>query len=243
LCGTEGAGCTSDYVANVGFTRRTNTNSENFFVSYNSEPKPEARIISWSVSNSLESEFNWQGRSQSWDDYSTVQLNLRRQTFFNLGFDLGYERLFENGFGASRSATRNGAFFGNDPERSASRRSISGGAGTTPDKKYSAYAFFSRNWGAFDYDFGAGPRFARVSPAALIDANAAIDPKPGNSSDVGFSLTYQPVQSLRMSFSYTRSKLVRNDTGRIAFSDQIYSLHSDYRFTRFLFMCGRLDYD
>src|SRR6266403_5418975 len=73
-------------------------------------------------------------------------------------------------------------------------------------KSTQAYAFFSRNWGAFDYDFGAGPRFARVSPAALIDANAAIDPGPGNSSDVGFSLTYQPVQSLRMSFSYTRSK-------------------------------------
>ena len=241
--GLSGEGRTRDYVASVGFTRRTNTNSENFYLSYSSEPKPEARMISWSVSNSLGSEFNWQGRSQSWDNYSSVQLNFRRQTFFNLGFDLGYERLFENEFGASRAATHNGAFFGNDPERSANRRSISLGAGTTPDKKYSAYAFFSRNWGAFDYDFGAGPRFTRVSPAALIDPNAALDPGPGNSADIGFSLTYQPIQSLRTSFSYTRSKLVRNDTGRVAFSDQIYSLHADYRFTRFLFMRARLDYD
>ena len=97
--------------------------------------------------------------------------------------------------GASRSATRNGAFFGNDPERSASRRSISGGAGTTPDKKYSAYAFFSRNWGAFDYDFGAGPRFARVSPAALIDANAAIDPGSGNSSRSTWALSRANIAS------------------------------------------------
>ena len=36
---------------------------------------------------------------------------------------------------------------------------------------------------------------------------------------------------------------MRNDTGRVAFSDQIYSLHTDYRFTRFMFVRGRFDYD
>jgi hypothetical protein len=54
---------------------------------------------------------------------------------------------------------------------------------------------------------------------------------------------YQPTQAFRTSLSYTRSKLVRTDTGRIAFSDQIVSLHSDYQFTRFIFVRGRLDYD
>ena len=79
--------------------------------------------------------------------------------------------------------------------------------------------------------------------AALVDPNSPLDPGPGDSSDVSLFFTYQPTQALRTLFSYTRSKLTRNDTGRVAFSDQIYSLHADYRFTRFLFMRGRLDYD
>ncbi len=241
--GLNGQGRTRDYVADVGFTRRTNTNHENLYLSYSSEPKPDAKLISWRVSNSTDANFNWQGRSQNWDDYSEVQLNFRRQTFFSVAFDNGYERLFEEEFGAKRTLTHAGAFFGNDPERSAYRRSISFSGGTTPSKKYSAYAFLSHAWGAFDYDFGAKPRFARVSRAALVDPDALLDPGPGDSSDISLYFTYQPTQSLRSSFSYTRSKLVRNDTGRVAFSDQVYSLHTDYRFTRFMFVRGRLDYD
>jgi uncharacterized protein DUF5916 len=239
----NGQGRTRDYRADVGFTRRTDTNSENLYVSYSSEPKPEAKLISWRVSNALDANFDWQGRSQSWDDYSEIQLNFRRQTYLNVTFDRGYERLFESEFGARRTPTRSGAFFGNDPERSTYKKGISVSGGTTPGKKYSAYAFFSHTWGSFDYDFGATPRFARVSPAALIDSNAAVDPGPGKSTDASLYLSYQPTQALRTSFSYTRSKLVRNDTGRVAFSDQIFSLHSDYQFTRFIFVRGRLDYD
>ena len=241
--GLSGEGRTRDYIADVGFTRRTNTNSENLYLGYNSEPQPKARLVSWRASNSLGTNFNWQGRSQNWDDYSDVTLNFQHQTYFSVAYDEGYERLFENEFGASRSATHAGAFFGTDPERSTWKRSLFFSGGTTPDKKYSAYAFFGRTWGAFDYDFGAKPRFARVSRAALIDPNAPLDPGAGNSSDVNLSFTYQPTQALRTSFSYTRSKLTRIDTRRAAFSDQIYSLHADYRFTRFLFMRGRLDYD
>jgi uncharacterized membrane protein YgcG len=241
--GLSGQGLTRDYIADVGFTRRTNTNYEDLYLSYSSEPKPDAKFISWRVSNSLDTNFNWQGRSQNWDNYSEVQLNFRHQTFFKLAFDDGYERLFEEEFGAKRTLTHAGVFFGNDPERSTYKRSISFSGGTTPVKKYSAYAFFSHTWGAFDYDFGANPRFARVSPAALADPNALLDPGAGDASDLSLYFTYQPTQSLRSSFSYTRSKLVRNDTGRVAFSDQIYSLQTDYRFTRFMFVRARLDYD
>jgi TLP18.3/Psb32/MOLO-1 phosphatase superfamily protein/uncharacterized protein DUF5916/cellulose/xylan binding protein with CBM9 domain len=241
--GLNGRGRTSDYRADLGFTRRTNTNSENVYLSYSSEPKPDAKLISWSVSNSLEANFDWQGRSQSWDNYSELQLNFPYQTYFNVSFDRGYERLFENEFGASRGPTRDGAFFGNDPERAAYQKQISFSGGTTPGKKYSAYAFFGWNWGAFDYDFGAEPRFPRVSPAALSDPDAALDPGPGNSSDASLYFTFQPTPAWRTSVSYNRRKLVRRDTGRVAFSDQIYSLNSDYRFTRFLFARVRVDYD
>ena len=241
--GLSGEGRTRDYIADVGFTKRTDTNSETLYLSYSSEPKPKAQLVSWRASNSLGTNFNWQGRSQNWDNYSEVTFNFQYQTYFNVAFDEGYERLFENEFGASRNTTRAGAFFGTNPERSIRKRSLFFSGGTTPSKKYSAYAFLGRTWGAFDYDFGAKPRFARVSPAALVDPNSPLDPGPADSSDVSLFFTYQPTQALRTSFSYTRSKLTRNDTGRVAFSDQIYSLHADYRFTRFLFMRGRLDYD
>jgi hypothetical protein len=241
--GLSGEGRTRDYIADVGFTKRTDTNAESFYLSYSSEPQPKARLISWRASNSLSTNFNWQGRSQNWDNYSDLQFNFRHQTYFDVAYDEGYERLFENEFGASRTASHAGAFSGVDPERSTRKRSLFFSGGATPGKKYSAYAFFGRTWGAFDYDFGAKPRFARVSPAALLDPNAPLDPGAGNSSDVNLSFTYQPTQSLRTSFSYNRSKLDRLDTKRVAFSDQIYSLHADYRFTRFLFMRGRLDYD
>ena len=53
---------------------------------------------------------------------------------------------------------------------------------------------------------------------------------------------YQPTDALRASFGYTKSRLVRHDTGRIAFDDNIFSLRSTYQFTRFTFARVRLDY-
>lgn len=241
--GMSGQGRTRDYIAGVGFTQRTNTNSESLYISYSSEPKVNAPLISWRAANSLEATFDWQGRSQGWDNYSDVQLNFAGQTYLNFAFNNGYERLFEHEFGAQRTATQRGAFFGEDSERSSNQRGIYLSAGASPSAKYSAYAFFSRKWNAFDYDFGAYPRFERVSTAALADPAAALDPGPGEATNMSVYLTYQPTQALRSSLSYTRSKLVRNDTGRVAFADQIYSLHTDYRFTPFLFVRGRLDYD
>jgi len=187
--------------------------------------------------------FDWQGRSQNWDNYSELQFNFRRQTNFSVAYDESYERLFEEEFGAQRTAAHPGAFFGSDPERSTRKRSVNLSGGTSPTQKYSLYAFFSRTWNAFDYDFGAEPRFMRVSPAALIDQAAPLDPGPGDATDVSIDLAYQPTPAWRTSLSYTRSKLVRKDTGLTAFSDQIYSLRSEYHLSRFIFIRGRLDYD
>jgi hypothetical protein len=241
--GFNGQGLTRDYIADVGFTRRTNTNYESAYLSYSSEPKSDARLISWRVSNAASANFDWQGRSQNWDNYSEIEFNFRRQTHFSFAYDEGYERLFEREFGAQRTATHPGAFFGNDSERSSGRHSVNFSGGTSPTQKYSVYAFFSHTWNAFDYDFGAGPRFMRVSPPALIDQNAALDPGPGNATEASIDLAYQPTAAWRTSLTYTRSKLVRNDTGLTAFSDQIYSLHSEYHLSRFIFIRGRLDYD
>src|SRR5205085_11888891 len=114
---------------------------------------------------------------------------------------------------------------------------------TKPSQKYSFSMFLSSGWNSFDYDFGATPKFIRVSPAALADPNAAQDAGPGKSLDLNFNLNYQPTKPLNMSLSYEQSKLRRNDTGLLAYQDNIYSFRLTYQFSRFIFARARIDYD
>ena len=170
-----------------------------------------------------------------------------------------YERLFEREFGATRQApslqcfsanqlladpSLHCGFAGNDSERSTKRNNIYGYGDTTLSKKYSFHFFTIRNWGAFDFDFGAGPKFPRVSPLALIHPGAApLDPGKGDEWHFEGSAVYQPTNVLRLSLDYTKDRLVRRDTGRVAFDENIFSLHSTYQFTRFTFARARIDYD
>jgi len=56
------------------------------------------------------------------------------------------------------------------------------------------------------------------------------------------NFTYKPTDALRLSLDYTKSRLERYDTGRVAFDDNIYSWRTTYQFTRFLFARSRVDY-
>jgi hypothetical protein len=135
-------------------------------------------------------------------------------------------------------------FFGEDPERSAYNRDVYFYVETRPSKKYSFFVFSLYRWGQLDFDFGTrNPRFPRVSPAALeFGRGAPLDPGPGNQWTVESNFTYQPTDALRMSLNYNKARLVRQDTGLVAFDDDIYSLRSTYQFTRFIFARGRIDY-
>ena len=239
----SGEGRTRDYRADVGFTRRTNTNAENLYIRYSSEPKPEASLISWRVSNSTGASFDWRGRTQEWENNSQIRLSLRRESFFSVRFGDGYERLFEEEFGPKRGPATKGAFFGDDPSRSTEKRSFYISAGSTPSKKYSLFFSAGYTWGAFDYDFGAGPRFPRVSPAALVDPSAPLDPGPGRSLVINGTFTCQPSNALNLSLDYTRSKLIRNDNGRVAFDDHIYTIRTNYQLNRFTFVRVLAFYD
>jgi hypothetical protein len=239
----SGQGRTRDYRADVGFTPRYNTNQEDFFVRYNSEPQPKARLIAWHTFNSLRPSFDWQGRMQNWTNETQVSFDFKRQTSVGAGLTFGYERLFEEEFGPKRTATRQGAFSGSDSERSTNRKGFYAFATTTPSKKYSVFLFGAYTHGAFDFDFGAGPKFPRVSPAALQDPNAPLDPGAGDGLDLNASLKIQPTDTFNISLSYTKSRLVRYDTGRLAYDDNIYAVRSTYQFTRFLFARARMDFD
>jgi hypothetical protein len=237
-----GEGYTADYRAELGFTQRTDTNRWSGTVRYNSEPKATSNLVSWSFLFTTLAQHNWEGNMQYAYVYPRVLLNFKRQTFLNLYAYGDYVGLFEEEFGPKRSSTQQGAFFG-EPERNTFYKGVLIQAGTAPDKKYSFNASYDRAWDFMDYDFGAGPRFPRVSPAALADPNAPLDPGPGSTVYITSSVAYQPADALRVSFDFTKSRLVRYDTERVAFDQNLYSLLANYYFTRFTFARARVDYD
>jgi hypothetical protein len=260
-------GRTRYYRADVGFNRRTNTNSLNGFFRYNSEPKPKARLISWRVYNAISANVSWQGRSQFINDESQIQFSFRRQTYLGVGLDKGYERVFEEEFGPTRKAsalncalTNTCTFWGADDERSAPSTGLYMFAGSTPMKKVDFNMFINRVSGSLDFDFGAGPRYPRVSIPAVTARNAQAaglcsgptrpavcsapqDPGPGGFLHFDGSVNYRPMSALNLSLSYTKERLRRYDTHLVAFDENIVSLRTTYQFNRFTFARGRIDYD
>jgi hypothetical protein len=237
-----GEGYSPDYRADLGYTLRTDMNRWSVFARYNSEPKPNSKLISWSVLYTFLEQVDWQGRRQYGYHYPRLLLNFKQQTFLNFYWYRDFLRLFEEEFGPQRTTTRSGAFAG-AAERSTVYKGIVIEAGTAPSKKYSFKVLVDNAWDQLDFDFGAGQKFPRVSPAALTDPNAPLDPGPGTSLSMTASATYQPTDALRVSLDYTKSRLVRNDTKRVAFDQNLYSLRANYYFTRFTFARTRIDYD
>jgi len=239
----SGMGRTSDYRADVGFTRRTNTNTESLYLRFSTDPKPGAKLISMRVISFNNISFDWQGHMTDWNSGGEMNFTLARNTFVGGGADFGYERVFEEEFGPRRSATRAGTFFGNDSGRSTRKSGLSAWFETNPSDKFDfeAYVSYSRN--VFDFDFGAGPRYPRVSPAALLDPDSPLDPGPATALEFGAEFSYNPTESLSASLDYSRTRLRRRDTDRTVFIDHIYSLSARYQFTRFTFARVRVDYD
>ena len=240
--GFNANGRTQDYRALVGFTRRTNTNFLGGYMGYSSTPKPKSKMISWGINENYGISFNWQGLSQSAYNEVSLSGNFQKNTYFGGGFSLGYERIFEEEFGVRRTATRQGAFFGR-PERSTNQFNPYIYGGSRPNNKISLNMFMAYGVNSFDFDFGALPKFVRVSPAAIADPFAAQDPGPGKSFSMDFGAEYRPTKPLSLSLSFSQSKLRRNDTGQLAFQDNIYSFRTTDQFSRFIFARGRIDYD
>ena len=252
----NGVGRTAGYVADLGFTRRVNTNSQNFNIGYNSEPKPKAKIVSWHTNHHGSVTFDWQGRSQNIMYEGQVGPSLQRQTYFRTGYNTYYERVFASEFGAA-------AFSNARPEVSAVSKNFFAYGGSSPHKKISFNYFYGYRWGQLDYDFGAGRRFPRVSPSALAQREAqaaglctkkapedvlpavclgALDPGEGGLLYTNGGVTYKASNALNMQLSFSKNRLVRDDTGRTAFDSNIYSFRTTYQFTRFAFARARVDY-
>jgi hypothetical protein len=238
----QGQGQTQDYRADVGFTRRLNTNSHGAFVRFSNDADPKRKIISWRLQGGLDSNFDWQGHLQHWGIQPHLNLQLHRNTNLEVAVGVGYERLFEQEFGAHRTATQSGAFFGG-PERSTYNRGIGFGLSTNPSQLIGGYFSIDYSINDFDFDFGAGERYPRVSPAALANPDAPLDPGPGRALGINAGFSLQPRNEFHMSLDYTKQRLRRNDTGLLAFDENIFSFRSTYQFTRFVFFRARADYD
>ncbi len=239
----EVGGRSKDYRADAGFTRRQNTNYAFAGFRLSTKTQPKAKIIRMNWFNNFSADYDWQGRSQGAEYGSSLNFQLQGNAYLNFNGGIGYERLFEEEFGLQRMPSRpnSGAFFG-DSERS----SMQGWFSTNFEKQVNKQIYFGFFGGTifnrYDFDFGAGPRFPRVSPAALA-GSGQLDPGTGQQYDFSVWADWKPINPLRIGIEYNKNKLVRNDTGRTAFDSNIGTIRATYQFTRFIFVRTRLDYD
>src|SRR5947207_10136674 len=262
----SGIGRTQFFRTAVGFQTRVNYNRQGLFVQYTTEPKPKAKIISFQIYDNPSVLYDWQGRMRLSNNEVQALVNLKRQAQVGMGFDSGYERLLEEEFGAKRQPgvncviTNNCTFAGASGERSTYNNKVYAFGSVTPNKKLRLFFLARTLQNAFDFDFGAGPRFPRVSPTPLASSqaaaaglcnppptpalcNAPLDPGPGRVFSMNTNINYQPSTPLNFNLDFTKQTLRRNDTGLVAFDENLVTFKTTYQFTRFIFVRGRIDFD
>jgi hypothetical protein len=239
-----GEGFTRDYRSDVGFLGRKNTNFNSFFVRHNSDPKPKNTIISRHIHNFSWIAYDFQGRIQNWESESYIEWRLPHNSYFSLSWEPAYERILEEEFGKKRSATSSGTFYGPDDERSVHKNHffIAGNSQYSKKIQFNGRAVWRVNH--LDLDFGGGPKYPRVSPAALLlGQKAPLDPGAGNLFEFTGGVTYQPTNELRMSLNLVKQRLVRKDTHLTAFDVNILTFRGTYQFTRATFVRTIVDYN
>jgi hypothetical protein len=255
-------GRSRDYRAESGFTRRTNSNQAFFINRLSTKSNPKATVIRLNFNQFARYTFDWAGRTQYALGGLGINGSMQGSIFFGAEAGDQLEHIYEEEFGAMRNNLLPGdphrvvgAFFG-APERKAQQPYLSFNINKVFNKQFNAYAFAGTIFNAFDYDFGAGRRFPRVSrayvdwynscgqyPHVCTDPPPRLDPGPGRQIDFEMGFTYKPTNPLTTSLDYTKSKLTRNDTGLVAYDTNIFSWRTTYQFTRFTFARARWDYD
>lgn len=250
----EASGRSSNYRADSGFTRRTNTNTVFGAMRFSTKSNPKAKLIQISSNQFGRYTYDWKGRFQSGFAGANVNLQLQGNTYIYAESGVMREHLYESEFGADRRGGNTGAFFGL-PDRTATQPYFSFNINKTFNKRFVAYGFVGSIINAFDFDFGGGGKYDRVSPAYLewyaryirglttFADYPALDPGSGWQFDANVGFEYKPTDPLRFSLDYTKSRLKRNDNGRTAFDTNIFSMRSTYQFSRFVYTRLRLDYD
>lgn len=244
-----GEGFSQDYRADVGFVQRTNSNFTSGFVRYNSDKNPKNTIISYHIHNFTHLDYDWQGRMYIWESEFATELALPHSSYLGMWWEPAYERLFEHEFGPTRQARAcnpflNCTFYGLNDERATSKQHVSVYGGSNYSKKIQFNGQFIYRFGHLDLDFGNGSKYPRVSPAALLlGQRAPLDPGRGGLLQLSGGVTYQPTNALRMSLNLNKQRLVRYDTGRVAYDINILTFRGTYQFSKATFARAIVDYN
>ena len=222
----EVGGRSKDYRADAGFTRRTNTNFVSFANRLSTESKPKAKIIRIDWRQFTGVDYDWKGRLQGYNAGNNFNFALQKSIFISAEAGIFYEKLYEEEFGLKRSATREGTFLG-APTRANWQQYYSGNINQTVSKKFNYGAFIGFINNAYDFDFNSFPQ----------------NPGTGKQFDAEIFAEVKPTDPFRVSLSYRKSRLTRNDTGETAFDANLVTMRSTYQFTRFAFTRVRLDYN
>lgn len=241
--GFGGRGTTKDFRADLGFTNRTDTNQFFTFIELGSEPKPKAFIISKYLNSSFGIRHDFKGRLQSYGFDSNINLSLKGNAEVGIGGFTSHEILVEDEFGPKRNLTQTGAFFG-DSRRTANQLGFFVFGYKSFNKRFSLNASANKSFNNFDFDFGAGNKFARVSPAAIrFGQDAALDPGTANEFSFDIGAEIKPTDKFNFQIGFNKDELRRNDTKLLAFISNIATFRSTYQFSRFVSFRARLDYN
>lgn len=264
----EAFGRSNNYRTDSGFTNRTNTNRIFFANRFSTKSKPKAALIRLNTNQFGRVTYDWKGRIQNGLIGGNANITLQGNLFVYTESGMLFEKVYEDEFSeiVDPLTGRTNGFVG-APDRSAKQPYFSTNFSKTFSKKFYGYGFVGSIFNAFDFDFGAGSRYPRASPAFQqylaspeyleyirllnlglatsddLPAPPALDPGKGWQFDANFGGEYKPIDPLRISLDYTKSRLRRNDNGKVAYDTNIFSLRSTYQFTRFLFTRLRVDYD
>lgn len=231
------------YRADAGFTRRVDVMGTELGFRLSSAPRPEARIVRANLYNKFELLTNLKGRLSLATWSPNLSFVIKGNMSASAWAGIGREHVHEDEFGLTRMPSRpdTGTFFGVPI-----RKSTPYWAGGNLNKRFNKQFAFGFNtmviWNEFDFDFGGGRRYPRVSPAALA-GSSKLDPGTGTQLNGGVSLQFTPIDAWSMSLNYNKSRLTRKDTDRHAFDSNIVTLRSTYQFSRFVFIRGRVDYN
>ncbi len=224
----EVGGRSGDFRSDVGFTRRTDTNFAFAYNRFSTKSEPTGTIIraSWAQFSGVD--YDWSGRLQRFRVGTNLNVNLQRSTYLFIESAVAHEKLYEEEFGIKRLPTRPLGTFQGYPTRAAWQQIVSGNLNQTLNKKFNYGLFLGFINNAFDFDFGS---------------SGLLNPGTGQQFDAEFYGEVKPADPLRVSLSYRKSRLVRDDTRKRAFDADLLSLRSTYQFSRFIFARMRLDYD
>lgn len=241
--GAGGSGTTRKFRSDLGFFRQTNVMSHYVNGGYNSNPAPKALVIRKSLGSNFSYQNAVSGRFMGWGGGINGNLGFRGNASLGGGVSAGSSKIYEDEFGPARSRKSDGTFYG-EPFRETRSKSLFAYFYKELNKHISFDADISASSGGFDYDFGAGPDFPRVSPAYLkLGEKAPLDPGPARSLNFSTSVDLQPTDRFSVDLGYEYSSLKRSATRLYAYKSNNFEIGSKYQFSRFANLKARVYYD